>query len=54
MTRLLVAVLLSVCVLAQSDPPPSWNDGAAKRAITQFVHTTTDPSNANFVFSFEQ
>jgi haloacid dehalogenase-like hydrolase len=31
------------------DSLPSWNDGAAKRAILNFVHTTTDPSNPNFV-----
>ena len=34
---------------AQSDPLPSWNDGAAKQAIINLVHATTDPSNANFV-----
>ena len=28
---------------------PSWNDGAAKRAIVQFVQTTTDQSSPNFV-----
>jgi len=30
------------------DPLPSWNDGPAKDAILGFVHTTTDPSSANF------
>jgi len=30
------------------DPLPSWNDGPAKDAILEFVHTTTDPSSANF------
>ena len=34
---------------AQSDPLPSWNDGAAKQAIINLVHATTDPSSANFV-----
>jgi phosphoglycolate phosphatase-like HAD superfamily hydrolase len=35
---------------AQStDPLPSWNKGATKSAIIEFVQTTTDPSNPNFV-----
>ena len=35
---------------AQSaDPLPSWNRGATKSAIIEFVQTTTDPSNPNFV-----
>ncbi|MBE9196826.1 haloacid dehalogenase-like hydrolase [Synechocystis sp. LEGE 06083] len=37
-------------VVAQStDPLPSWNKGATKSAIIEFVQTTTDPSNPNFV-----
>ena len=37
-------------VFAQStDPLPSWNKGATKSAIIEFVQTTTDPSNPNFV-----
>ncbi|MGY8669116.1 HAD family hydrolase [Bradyrhizobium sp. UFLA05-109] len=28
---------------------PSWNDGAAKQAILNFVRTTTDQANSNFV-----
>jgi phosphoglycolate phosphatase-like HAD superfamily hydrolase len=36
--------------LAQSaDPLPSWNNGAAKQAITAFVQSTTDPSSPKFV-----
>jgi phosphoglycolate phosphatase-like HAD superfamily hydrolase len=31
------------------DPLPSWNDGAAKQAILDFVKTTTDSSSPNFV-----
>ncbi len=34
---------------AQSDPLPSWNDGAAKRAILQFVKATTTRGSAQFV-----
>jgi phosphoglycolate phosphatase-like HAD superfamily hydrolase len=32
-----------------ADPLPSWNDGAAKKAILEFVHTTTDKSSPRFV-----
>ena len=28
---------------------PSWNDGAAKQAIVDFVKATTDKSSAHFV-----
>src|SRR5262249_26125553 len=28
---------------------PSWNDGIAKQAILDFVHTTTDQASSNFV-----
>jgi len=34
---------------AQPDPLPSWNDGAAKKAIVSFVETTTTPGNPDFV-----
>jgi phosphoglycolate phosphatase-like HAD superfamily hydrolase len=34
---------------AQSDPLPSWNDGAAKNAILEFVRATTDASSPQFV-----
>jgi phosphoserine phosphatase len=34
---------------AQTDPLPSWSDGPAKRAVMNFVHSTTDTSSANFV-----
>src|SRR5271168_3867286 len=33
---------------AQTGPLPSWNDGAAKQAIVEFVKATTDQSNARF------
>lgn len=32
-----------------TDPLPSWNEGAAKQAIVQFVHETTDSGAAGFV-----
>jgi len=34
---------------AQSDPLPSWNDGAAKKAIVEFVKATTERGGAKFV-----
>ena len=30
-------------------PLPSWNDGAAKQAIVDFVKATTDRSSPDFV-----
>ncbi len=46
--RSLLAGLLAVLAAgaqasAQTDPLPSWNDGAAKKAIVAFVHETTTP-----------
>jgi haloacid dehalogenase-like hydrolase len=45
MTRALFAFLIllpiSLCVSAQPDPLPSWNDGASKRAILKFVDAAT-------------
>jgi phosphoglycolate phosphatase-like HAD superfamily hydrolase len=34
---------------AQSDPLPSWNAGAAKKAIVEFVKSTTDKASPKFV-----
>jgi hypothetical protein len=52
-TRFLPACLMlwfvALSAWAQSDPLPSWNDGPAKQAILNFVHVTTDRSNANYV-----
>jgi phosphoglycolate phosphatase-like HAD superfamily hydrolase len=41
-------------LLAQVDPLPSWNEGAAKRAIVSFVQTTTDPKSKDFVPAAER
>jgi phosphoglycolate phosphatase-like HAD superfamily hydrolase len=35
--------------MAQTDPLPSWNDGPAKRAIVDFVRTTTTQGSPHFV-----
>jgi phosphoglycolate phosphatase-like HAD superfamily hydrolase len=49
----LSAYLLPVSALAQTpsatDPLPSWNDGAAKQAIVDFVKATTDSASPKFV-----
>jgi phosphoglycolate phosphatase-like HAD superfamily hydrolase len=51
--RLLLASVLAAALgtqaFAQTDPLPSWNDGAAKSAINDFVHATTDQSSSQFV-----
>jgi hypothetical protein len=39
----------STGTVAQNDPLPSWNDGAAKKAITDFVARVTTPGGADFV-----
>jgi len=35
--------------VAQNDPLPSWNDGAAKRSITDFVARVTTPGGTAFI-----
>src|SRR5271170_1105307 len=54
--RALLAVLLGVfacwgggAAFAQSDPLPSWNDGAVKKSITDFVTRVTTQDHADFV-----
>jgi len=37
-----------------NDPLPSWNDGAAKRAIIDLVVATTTPGSPNFVAAGER
>src|SRR5215467_11427369 len=34
---------------AQTDPLPSWNEGPAKKAIVEFIKTTTDKASSKFV-----
>jgi phosphoglycolate phosphatase-like HAD superfamily hydrolase len=42
-------VLTSSGISAQSDPLPSWNDGATKRSITDFVAQVTAEGSPGFV-----
>ncbi len=44
-----VAGVLVAAACAPADPLPSWNDGAAKQAIVQFVGDVTRPGAATFV-----
>src|SRR5271170_7695591 len=54
--RALLAVLLGVfawwgggAAFAQTDPLPSWNDGAVKKSITDFVAKVTTAGSPDFV-----
>jgi phosphoglycolate phosphatase-like HAD superfamily hydrolase len=51
--RALIALAASLVfvgqTLAQTDPLPSWNDGAAKKAIVDFVQATTTQGSPQFV-----
>jgi phosphoglycolate phosphatase-like HAD superfamily hydrolase len=42
-------LLTAPMVAQQADPLPSWNDGAAKKAILEFVQVTTDKASPKFV-----
>ena len=43
------ALLFAAVAQAQTDPLPSWNEGAAKLAIVRFVQSTTEKASAKFV-----
>lgn len=52
--KILTALFSSVMALVTgiafaSDPLPSWNEGAAKQSIIEFVKTTTEKRSENFV-----
>jgi hypothetical protein len=42
-------LLLGGCASIQTDPLPSWNDGAARQAIVDFVRSTTDATGPQYV-----
>ena len=48
-TRVLVVLLLLANVALAADPLPSWNDGAAKKSILEFVAKVTTPGSPDFV-----
>ena len=51
-TAIVVTAFLQIAghrAAAQPDPLPSWNDGAVKKSITDFVSRVTTPGSADFV-----
>jgi len=46
---LAAALMLAAQASAQTDALPSWNDGPAKKAIVEFVQTTTTQGSPKFV-----
>src|SRR5262252_3416461 len=44
-----VALAFSAVAVAQVDPLPSWNEGAAKHAIVKFVEATATQGSPKFV-----
>ena len=49
LTFAVVAFTCSTFLVRAQDPLPSWNEGATKKAIVDFVHATTTPGSAQFV-----
>jgi hypothetical protein len=45
----LFCVFFTAASFAQSDPLPSWNEGATKKAIVAFVQATTKKGGPKFV-----
>ncbi len=45
----LILMAASVVAQTQTDPLPSWNDGATKKSIIDFVARVTTPGRAEFV-----
>ncbi|MGE5414030.1 MAG: HAD family hydrolase [Syntrophomonadaceae bacterium] len=45
----IILLAVSAAVAHAQDPLPSWSEGAAKKAILDFVKATTDKSSAEFV-----
>jgi phosphoglycolate phosphatase-like HAD superfamily hydrolase len=48
-TVVCLLALVAGAAQAQTDPLPSWNDGAAKKAIVDFVRATTTQGSPKFV-----
>src|SRR3954471_12091800 len=54
LSGLLACLAVAASAHAQTDPLPSWNDGAAKKAIVTFVRATTTSGTPQFVASEER
>ena len=50
----LALLFASAMAFAQTDPLPSWNEGAAKKAIVDFVQATTTQGSPQFVPPLER
>src|SRR5215467_12316020 len=48
-TILIATIVCAVPAVAQTDPLPSWNDTAAKKAIVDFVGRITKEGSPDFV-----
>jgi len=48
-TVLIAAVAFTAAIVRAADPLPSWNDGAAKKSITEFVAKVTTTGSPDFV-----
>ena len=48
-----VALLAATTAAAETDPLPSWNDGAARQSVVDFVTRVTDPAGPDFVLGPE-
>jgi phosphoserine phosphatase len=48
------ALLMSPLTFAQSDPLPSWNETASKKAIVDFVELVTTPGSPGFIAPAER
>src|SRR5437899_125464 len=46
---LLAALAFTTTIACAADPLPSWNDGATKKSITDFVAKVTEEGSPNFV-----
>src|SRR5262245_59745374 len=46
---LFASLALIAQAFAQTDPLPSWNDGASKKSIEEFVQATTTQDSPHFV-----
>ena len=54
MVELVVLLASHVPAQAETDPLPSWSDGAAKSAIVAFVQATTTQGSPTFVSPAER
>jgi len=49
LSLLIIVAVLSAGMARAQDPLPSWNDGPAKKAITEFVGKVTKEDSPDFV-----